>query len=267
MTIVTPGPRAIDERFDRLDPTVWTAAYLPAWSSRAQAAATWAVDADGLHLSLPPEHPRWCPDLHPEPLRVSAVQSGSWSGPVGSAQGQQPFRDGLVVREQQPAVWGCTPYLGSVEVVCRAAIGPGSMFSAWLVGIEDSPERSGEICLVEVFGDTLTGGSAAVGSGVHPFRDPLLHEEFDAPVRAIDVADWHAYAVDWAPGRLTFRIDGEVTRVVEQAPDYPVQIILGVFDFPDRVPAGPEAPAVPELVVRSVVARPIDPPVTAPRAG
>jgi hypothetical protein len=185
MTIAAPGPRGIDERFDRLDPAIWTAAYLPAWSSRAEAAATWAVDADGLHLSLPAEHPRWCPDLHPGPLRVSAVQSGTWSGPVGSTQGQQPFRDDLVVREEQPAVWGCTPFLGTVEVVCRATIGPGSMFSAWLVGIEDVPERSGEICLVEVIGDTLgsdhAGGSAAVGSGVHPFRDPLCGRSTSRP--------------------------------------------------------------------------------------
>ena len=165
------GPREIDEDFrTSLDPAVWTAAYLPAWSSRTDARAFYALAEDGLHLRVPAEHPRWCPDLHEPPLRVSAVQSGSWSGPVGSSQGQQPFRDGLVVTEEQPPVWGFTPRYGRVEVESRAVVGLGSMFSAWLVGLEDVPERSGEICLVEVFGSTVGVGTdgtavAAVGPG------------------------------------------------------------------------------------------------------
>lgn len=249
------GPREIDETFaDGLDPAVWTAAYLPAWSPREAARATYAVAVDGLHLTVPADHPRWCPDLHEPPLRVSAVRSGNASGPVGSTRGQQPFRDGLRVTEAQPTVWGFTPRYGRVEVECRAVVGTGSMFSAWLVGLEDVPGRSGEICLVEVFGSTLEAGpdgtpTAAVGSGVHAFRDPALHEDFTAVRTAIDVATFHTYAVDWRPGRVTFLVDGVPTRTVDQAPDYPVQLILGVFDFPAEEPD----PAItPELVVRRV---------------
>lgn len=101
------GPTEIDERFDRLDTDVWTAAYLPAWSSTREAAATCAVEADGPHLTIPAGPPLRCrPDLHDGPLRVSAVQSGNRSGPAGSDRGQQHFRDGLVVRGAQPARWG-----------------------------------------------------------------------------------------------------------------------------------------------------------------
>jgi hypothetical protein len=77
-----PGPATIDERFagGKLDETVWTPAYLPAWSSARDAAATHEVVAEGLRLTIPPEQPLWCPDLHEEPLRVSAIQSGNWSG-------------------------------------------------------------------------------------------------------------------------------------------------------------------------------------------
>jgi hypothetical protein len=81
-----------EERFDHgLDPGVWTPSYLPAWSSRDAAAATWSVDDEGLHLTIPPEQPLWCPDDHDPPLRVSGVQSANRSGPVGSTDGQQPF--------------------------------------------------------------------------------------------------------------------------------------------------------------------------------
>jgi hypothetical protein len=187
-------------------------------------------------------------------LRVSAVQTGNWSGPVGSTQGQQPFRDGLVVKEEQAAHWGFTPHFGRVEVECQAIIGPRSMFSAWMVGIEDRPERSGEICLVEVFGDTLEDGSAAIGSGIHPFRDPALTEEFSAEPLPIDVTRPHRYAVDWRAGEVAFLLDDRVIRTTRQAPDYPMQLIIGVFDFPDRARSGEPEPD-PELIVHRVHGR------------
>jgi hypothetical protein len=200
------GRIEIDERFDagKLDDDVWTAAYLPAWSSAREAAATYAINDAGLRLSIPPEQPPWCPDLHDGPLRVSAVQSGNWSGPVGGTRGQQPFRDGLVVREAQVTRWGFTPRYVTVEVYCRATLTERSMFSAWMVGFEDEPDNCGEICIVEVFGDSLTIGedgrpAAALGCGVHAFRDPTLVEEFSAGRRPIDVGADHRYAVDWRP--------------------------------------------------------------------
>lgn len=234
-----------------LDLSVWTPAYLPAWSSRTDAAASYRIDDEGLRLAIPGHHPLWCPDLHDPPLRVSAVQSGNWSGPVGSTRGQQPFRDDLIVREQQPESRGFVPYRGRVEVECRATLGPRSMFSAWMIGMEDEPQRCGEICLVEVFGDTIDGGTAAVGSGIHPFRDPALHEEFSADRREIDVSALHRYAVDWRPDGVDFLIDDEIVRRSEQSPAYPMLLILGLFDFPDRAgPGAEESP--PELTVRRV---------------
>lgn len=241
------GPGSIDERFDRLDETVWTPAYLPAWSSAREAAATYEVGADGLRLTIPPEQPLWCPGLHDEPLRVSAVQSGNWSGPVGSPRGQQPFRDDLVVREAQAPRWGFTPRYGRVEVECRAVLTEHAMFSAWMVGLEVEPDDCGEICLVEVFGDAL-----ALGHGIKRIRDPRLREDFAPDPRPIDVTQPHVYAVDWRPGAVDFRLDGERLRTVRQAPDYPMQLILAVFDFPRRAAPGP----VPELVVRRVTGRP-----------
>ncbi|WP_237165593.1 glycoside hydrolase family 16 protein [Mycolicibacterium obuense] len=223
-----------DERFAVLDPKVWTASYLPAWSSRAASAAAFTVGADGLTLSVPADHPLWCPDDHPTPLRVSAIQSANRSGAVGSTDAPQPFRDGLVVREQQPTVLGFTPHFGSIAVTCAAKLGARSMFSAWMVGLEDSPERCGEICLVEVFGDTVEDRTAMVGQGIHRFRDPALREDFSAQRREIDVGDAHTYAAHWEPGRVEFSIDGATTGICAQAPDYPMMLILGVFDFPDR---------------------------------
>jgi hypothetical protein len=249
----------LDECFrgDRLDPEVWTPHYLPHWSSRAASAATHEVREGALRLWIPPGQPLWCADRHAEPLRVSCVQTGSWSGPVGGTAGQQPFAAGLVVREEQPEFRGYTPRYGHVEATMRATLTPRSMAAFWLSGFEDTPDRSGEICVMEVFGDTVRDGTAAVGIGVHRFRDPALREEFAAERLPLDVSEPHTYAVDWTPGGLVFSIDGTEVRRVDQAPDYPVQLMLGVFDFPDRAPAGQTAVPVPELVVPSVRGRPL----------
>jgi len=71
------------------------------------------------------------------------------------------------------------------------------MAAAWMVGLEDEPTRCGEVCIFEVFGDALgtEGGkpTAAVGMGVHPFRDPALADEFETPRLAIDVEQSHVY--------------------------------------------------------------------------
>lgn len=259
-----PEPRhELDETFaaGTLDPDVWFPWYLPHWSSRAASAATYELTGEGLVLRIPEDQPRWCPDHHEEPLRVSCVQTGSFSGPVGSAVGQQPFAEGLVVAEEQPAFWGYTPDLrqpGHLEVRMRATITARSMFAFWLSGIEDRPERSGEVCVAEVFGDALRPGWAEVGMGVHRFRDPALFEQFAPEPLALDVAELHTYAVDWAPGSLAFSVDGHEVRRLDQVPDYPMQLMIGVFDFPAKAQApgdgdgnGDGVP-VPELVVAHV---------------
>ena len=128
---------------DDLDRSVWIPYYLPQWSSRAQSAATYEVAGSQVRLSIPPGQGLWCPAEHEGPLRVSAIQSGVFSGDVGSTVGQQPFRDGQRVREAQPTQWGWTPRYGVLEVQARMELTPRSMASAWMVGIEDEPGALG----------------------------------------------------------------------------------------------------------------------------
>jgi hypothetical protein len=249
----------LDERFagDVLDPAVWFPYYLPHWSSRAQSRATYEIRHGELHLIIPPDQPLWCPDLHEEPLRVSCIQSGSFAGPLGSAIGQQPFREGLTVREEQPAMWGYTPRYGRIEITMRGALTERSMFAFWMAGIEDRPERSGEICVAEIFGSAIEDGIARIGMGVHKFRDPLLEEAFSTIPLEIDISRFHTYGVDWRPGLLAFSVDGAVVHRLDQSPDYPMQQMIGVFDFPAMARNGGTEVLVPELVVSSVRGRPL----------
>jgi glycosyl hydrolase family 16 len=235
-----------------LDTSVWVPHYLPQWSSRAESAATYAVAESELRLTIPPEQGLWCPGDH-DPMRVSGIQSGVFSGPVGSTVGQQPFREGAVVREFQPTQWGWTPRYGLLEVRARMDLSARSMAAVWMVGLEDEPARSAEICIFEVFGEALEAGdgvpTAAVGMGVHPFRDPALTDEFAAERMAIDVAEPHAYAADWRPGRVDFLVDGRHVKTVRQAPDYPMQMMIAVFDFPAKAAPALQPDHVPALAV------------------
>jgi hypothetical protein len=239
------------DEFDdpELDRAVWLPHYLPAWSSLAATAATYDIAESCLRLSIPPDQGVWCAGEHTPELRVSGIQSGNFSGPVGGTTGQQPYRDGLTVREQQETFWGLTPESGYIELRARGVVSPRSMVAFWMVGLEDQPERSAEICVAEVFGKAVEPGeSAAVGMGLHPFRDPAVVDDFDAVRLPIDVADFHTYAVDWTAERAEFLVDGEPVRSCPRPPSYPMQLMLAVFDFPADS-AGDDADAVPSLIV------------------
>ena len=136
-----------------LNRDVWLPHYLPAWSSRAETEATYAIRDSCLYLTIPPSQGLWCAADHEPPLRVSGIQSGNFSGPVGSTIGQQPYRTGLTVSEEQETFWGWTPEQAYVEIRARGIVTQRSMVACWLVGLEDQPQRSAEICVAEIFGN------------------------------------------------------------------------------------------------------------------
>jgi hypothetical protein len=231
-----------------LDRSVWIPHYLPMWSSRAESAATFEVAESELRLTIPVDQGLWCEGDHDPPLRVSGIQSAVRSGPVESTFGQQAYREGLRVREEQETHLGWTPHHGRIEVRARMELSPRSMASVWMVGLEDEPSRCGEICIFEVFGDAPQN----VGMGTKRIRDPSLAGDFDAPFLDVDVSEPHDYAVEWQPGRVSFFVDGAHRRTVDEAPEYPVQMMIGVFDFPAHARAAESSGHVPMLAVDRV---------------
>jgi hypothetical protein len=49
-----------------------------------------------------------------------------------------------------------------------------------------------------------------------------------------------------------FTVDGTQVRRIGQSPNYPVQLMLAVFDFPGKATGAGEAP-VPEMIVSHVL--------------
>ena len=230
-----PGRSAEPEFADgfpssRLDPARWLAAYLPQWSSRARAKPTFAFDGGRLVLSIAPRQAPWCPEWDGE-VRVSSIQTGCFAGPRGSPIGQHRFAPGMVVREEQPELRLYTPRRGRIELRAAMSLGPDTMAALWLIGFEDRPQNSGEICLMELFGRDVAPRRAGIGMGVHPHHDPRLHEDFERVELALDPSELHDYAIDWTADGITWEVDGRVVRTTEQSPEGPMQLMLGVYAF------------------------------------
>ena len=114
----------------------------------------------------------------------------------------------------------------------RALDDPRVMVALWMIGIGDAPERSGEICVAEIFGRNVEPDRARVGMGIHPFEDPALTDEFEEFELQLDARDWHTYSVDWQDERVDWFVDDRHVRTVEQSPRYPLQLMLGIYEFP-----------------------------------
>ena len=225
----------VDERFTGpdLDRSMWLAHYLPQWSSRERSAARYSVGDDGLTLRIEPDQEPWNPEMDPG-VRVSSLQTGVYSGNSGSPLGQHRFRPGLLVREEQPRVALFTPTYGRFEIRLAANPDPDMLTTLWMIGFEDEPERSGEICVVEALGCDAGAAESAVGMGIHPLGDPALDEEFESVRVPIDTREFHDYAVEWLPSGVSWFADGLQVKRSNQSPDYPMQFMLGLYELPSN---------------------------------
>jgi hypothetical protein len=251
---VDPGTRAgyelvVADDFagDHLDAALWLPHHLPQWSSRAASAARYRLDGH-LRLVIDEDQPPWCPELDGG-VRVSSLQTGVRSGPPGSRDGQHRFRPDVVVREAQQLLRLYVPQYGFFEARARVGDDPSGMSALWMIGFEDRPEHSAEICIFEIFGRDVAESRTAVGMGVHPFGDPSLTDAFVRPELPIDARELHDYAVEWTRDRVAFFVDGDLVTVVEQAPRYPMQFMLGTYAFPGPDGSPPPGPYPKEFVV------------------
>lgn len=222
-----------DDDFDGPDLNTdhWLPHYLPQWSSRAQSAAHYRIAGSLLILSIDQNQAAWCPEFD-DGVRASALQSGVFAGPLGSRAGQSRFNDRLVVREAQPNALNYAQKFGYIETRVKGGDAGGTHASLWMIGYEDIPEHSGEICLFELLGNEAGATSSAIRFGVHPWSDPSLREEFYTQILDIDTRNFHVYGVEWTPARLTFFVDNRPIRSIDQSPQYPLQFMLGIFELP-----------------------------------
>ncbi|MBI4923935.1 MAG: glycoside hydrolase family 16 protein [Devosia nanyangense] len=226
-----------DFRGPELDRSKWPPFYLPHWSSRRAAAANVETGPNGLVLSIGQNQPPWLPAID-GPIRVSSIQTGAFAGPLGSTIGQHRFNPTLRVKEAQPTERLYVPLYGRFEMRARMHLCPGQLAALWTIGFEDEPERSGEITIMEIFGDSVDAASAELGHGIKAINDPSLVTEFSAPRLPFSPARFHVYAADWDETGVSFYLDERLLTRVEQSPAYPMQFMLNVYELkPSNAPS------------------------------
>src|SRR5215208_3977841 len=222
-----------------LDPGRWIAHYLPHWTTPERSAARYELQRGLLRLRIDADQPAW--RVEDGEMRVSNLQTGTFSGPAGSPVGQHRHRADLAVVTPQATRRLYTPAGGLAEAVLRASADPACMLAFWLVGFEEaSAEQSGEICVCELFANVIGRDRSGVRIGVKAHGDPRLTEDMEEVVLDLDATDWHAYAAEWNAERVRFFVDDRPVREVRQRIDYPLQLMVDLFEFPeggDRDPA------------------------------
>lgn len=232
---------AFTDGFDqgRLDPDRWIDHYLPQWTTSDRSRARYELDDQGLLLRIDADQPPWRDE--DGPMRVSNLQTATFSGPVGSALGTHRHTPELRVRTEVPNRRLWTPSGGRVEAVLEASPHPGCMLALWLVGIEESgPDDSGEITVAELFGSLRGERRSTVRTGVEAVNDPRLSSDVVDVELPIDTAEPHLYAAEWSEAGVALFVDGILVHTVAQSLSYPLQLMLDLFEFPE---AGPRDPA------------------------
>ncbi|GAB5525316.1 MAG: hypothetical protein Roseis2KO_31880 [Roseivirga sp.] len=227
---------AFEDHFDspELNLKNWIPVYLPQWSSTEKSRPGYLIRDSKLVLQITENQQPWCPEFNGD-VKCSNLQTGLFSGPVGSTVGQHRFSKELRVREEQTAKHTYLPQYGFFEIRCRVPmLGADNVAALWMIGFEDQPNRSAEICIVELIGEKQPRHGAKVGYGTKPFADPKIKGDFYEDEFDLNLADFHTYGAEWTPEWIDFYIDGKKTRRIYESPDYPMQLMLNLYEVPVR---------------------------------
>ncbi|KTS55488.1 hypothetical protein NS206_16385 [Microbacterium testaceum] len=233
---LTPAPDREPDLHDDfrtgLDPRWWVASYLPHWTTPERARARYDTGPDGLALRIDRDQPDWREE--DAPLRVSNLQTGVFSGPVGSPLGSHRHREGLTVRTETPTRLLFAPSSGRVEITVSASRDVNCMTAAWLVGTEHrSPTESGEICIFEIDADAI-GETTVARSGIKAHHDPHLTSDMSEVALPLDASAPHTWFVQWGSGETVIGCQDRTLRRVAQAPDYPLFLMIDLFEIGPR---------------------------------
>lgn len=216
-----------------LNQSHWFPYYLPHWNNANDSRPSYTIEDSSLKLFIGSNQAPWCPE-HDGILRVSSIQTGHYSGEVGSEFGQHRFAKNLVVKQKLATQKLFLPRFCRLEMRARAKLNDNNLASLWLIGFEETPEQSGEITLMEVFGDRQFDDGTIIGRGIKKITDPHLENEFYETKLPMHMQDWHIYAFEWTATGVDFYLDDELISHCDQSPQYPMQLMLNIYQFTDN---------------------------------
>jgi hypothetical protein len=240
------SPDFSDDFRDGLDADKWIAHYLPQWTVPERSEARYRVVESGLELRIDSDQLDWREE--DAPMRVSNLQTAVFSGVVGSTRGTHRHRpDGLEVRTAMPTRMLFAPSRGRIDLTVAASTDQGCMLAAWLVGTEHLAETdSGEICIFEIDADAVSTVTRA-RTGIKAHHDPRLTTDMAEMVLPFDASEPHTWTVIWGDGETTIGCEGLVLRRIPQAPDYPLMLLIDLFEVGAPSGAYPKTAVISEV--------------------
>jgi hypothetical protein len=224
------------EDFDAqtLDQARWVDHYLPQWTTPERSLARYALTDDGLQLRIDADQLDWRPE--DAPLRVSNLQTATFSGALGSTRGTHRHRsDGLAVRTTTPTRLLWAPRAGQVDATVTASLDRNCMLAVWLVGTEhQDPSDSGEVCVFEIDADAVGAASTRARVGVKAHHDPRLVTDMREVDVAVGEGQAHTWSARWGSDGVLIACDQQVVYASEQRLNYPLQLMVDLFEIGPR---------------------------------
>ncbi|MFK0132415.1 family 16 glycosylhydrolase [Streptomyces rubiginosohelvolus] len=215
------------EEFDgtSLNPDKWLPYYLPHWTPNREDAKSRYTVADGkLVQRLDPDTPAWNPQ-YDGTVKISGIQTYNqdwW----------HRFNSSMPNDHHEPTFNGYSTQYGYVETRAKLSdAGGGGHQALWLVGTGDKSEKSAnpEIDMIETFFNKPdTWRIAAFGWGDPDFLGSWqLHE--DPVPNGKPTKEYHVYGMEWTPTQLNFYYDNQLYKTINDAPNMPMGMILGIY--------------------------------------
>ena len=233
-TNVLPSPtRApdIEDNFTNgIRSDLWVAHYLPHWTSTDRSGARFEQRPNGLVLKIEEDQLDW--RVEDAPLRVSSLQTGTFSGPPGSRRGTHRHRpDNLRVRTATPTRLLWAPSTGRVDLTIKATQDSDCMVAAWLVGTEHlSDSDSGEVCIFEIDAAAV-GPTTRARTGIKAHGDRTLKTDVSEIELPFDATRSHTWTAIWGDGETIIGCEGMIVRRIGQAPNYPMFLMVDLFEI------------------------------------
>ena len=101
---------------------------------------------------------------------------------------------------------------GRVEFRAKLPVGQGYWPALWMLPQDEAYggwAASGEIDILEVRGSEPTLAQGTIHYGGSSPKNVYNGKQYKLPDNGT-VADWHVYALDWEPGKLSWSVDGHV---------------------------------------------------------
>ena len=208
-----------------LDTTKWLPSYLPHWTATPENARARYTIADGvLTERLDADTPAWNA-RYDGTVKVSSIQSyeKDW---------WHRFNSRMRNNHHEPDFNGYSTKYGYFETRAKLSdVGGGGHQALWLVGTDSNGGATpqSEIDFVETFfSKPDTWRIAAYGGGDPNFLGEWELIEDPVPSGS-PTSEYHIYGMEWTPTQLNFYYDNQLYKTINDAPNSPMGMILGIY--------------------------------------